>query len=304
MNAPTFTDAVAPERIGFVDSFGLRLSVYEWGNPAAQPILMYHGMFDHGRGFDRLAPLLSDRYRVVALDARGHGDSDWAEGYAWHSDVGDVVNVMRWLDKPCFLLGHSKGGGQVIDAAIAAPELARAVVNLDGFGPPPEGFDHPRRNASEATTAPAHFAEYLDRRRGLLEQRTWRPYATFDEMVARRSQQNPSLSVEWLRYFLYHGARESEDGWRWKVDPMAGMGFGPFRPEWIGPSYQQLRVPLLAVIGSVEDTWGPLPEEVLAERLRHVETLERATVQGAGHFIHMEKPAATAALVRSFLERQ
>ena len=144
MQPPTFADAVAPERSGFVDSFGLRLAVYEWGDPAAEPILMYHGMFDHGRGFDRLAPLLAERYRVIALDARGHGDSDWADAYAWHADIADVVNVMRWIGRPCFLLGHSKGGGQVIDAATAAPELARAVVNLDGFGPPPEGF-HLRR---------------------------------------------------------------------------------------------------------------------------------------------------------------
>jgi len=302
MQPPTFPGAVAPERRGTVESFGLRLAVHEWGDPDAEPILLYHGMFDHGRGFDLLAPLLADRYRVVALDARGHGDSDWAEGYPWPRDVDDVVNAMRWLGRPCFLLGHSKGGGQVIDAAIDAPELVRAVVNLDGFGPPPDGFDPPRRNDTQATTTPGRFAEFLDRRREIAATRAWRPYATFDEMVERRGKQNPSLSQEWLRYFLYYGARESEDGWRWKVDPLAGMGFGPWRPDWIGEGYQLLPVPMLAVIGSVPDTWGPLPEEILSERLRHVPVLERATVEGAGHFIHMEKPAETAALVRDFLE--
>ena len=41
-------------------------------------VLLCHGMFDHGRGFDLLAPLLADRFRVVAMDARGHGESSWA----------------------------------------------------------------------------------------------------------------------------------------------------------------------------------------------------------------------------------
>jgi pimeloyl-ACP methyl ester carboxylesterase len=60
---------------------------------------------------------------------------------------------------------------------------------------------------------------------------------------------------------------------------------------------------LLAVIGSEQDTWGPLPEAVLAERLAHVPQLSRATVPGAGHFVHMEEPARTAEVLLAFLER-
>ena len=60
---------------------------------------------------------------------------------------------------------------------------------------------------------------------------------------------------------------------------------------------------LLAVIGGTPDTWGPLPEPILAERLAGVRRLERATVEGSGHFIHMEKPRETAALTLDFVER-
>lgn len=299
---PPFSGAVAPERTTSVTSFGLRLCVHEWGDPEGEPLLMYHGMYDHARGFDLIAPLLSERYRVVSLDARGHGDSDWAEAYSWPADVGDIVNTMRWIGEPCHLLGHSKGGGQMIDAAISEPELARAVVNLDGFGPSPDDELRPRPRASEAETTPERFAEFLDRRRTLAADRTWRAYPTFDALVERRQTQNPTLSTEWLRYFLHHGARESEDGWRWKADPMVGMGFGPWRPDWIAGGYARLTVPMLAVVGSVPDTWGPLPEEVLVERLAHVGQLDRATVEGAGHFIHMEKPVETATLVRDYLQ--
>jgi pimeloyl-ACP methyl ester carboxylesterase len=121
--------------------------------------------------------------------------------------------------------------------------------------------------------------------------------------VERRRAQNPRLSKDWLHYFVFHAARRLDDGWTWKSDPLATDGFGPWKVEWIGPSWRQLRAPLLAVIGSEPDTWGPLPESVLSERLANVPELSRATVPGAGHFVHMEEPAQTAEVLLAFLER-
>lgn len=302
LEAPSYPGAVAPERSRRLESLDVSLQLFEWGDPAATPIVCTHGMFDHARGFDRLAPLLASSLRVVAVDARGHGDSGWADSYPWDSDVADIVNVLRDLDRPAFLLGHSKGGGQVLDAAIALPDAVLGVIDLDGFGPPPEGFDHPHRPEA-GKSLPERFASWLDFRRGAAESRSWRPYDSFEALVERRSQQNPLLPRDWLRYFLFHGARRDPDGWRWKVDPHAASGFGPWRPDWLAESWARLAVPLLAVIGSVPDTWGPLPEPILAERLGGVRQLERATVEGSGHFIHMEKPDETAALALDFVRR-
>jgi pimeloyl-ACP methyl ester carboxylesterase len=55
------------------------------------------------------------------------------------------------------------------------------------------------------------------------------------------------------------------------------------------------------VIGS-SPTWGPLPESVIGPRLANVPRLERATIAGAGHFVHMEQPRATAELLLAWLE--
>jgi pimeloyl-ACP methyl ester carboxylesterase len=279
----------------------VRLRLHEWGDPAAAPLVLCHGMFDHGRGFDTLAPLLAERFRVVAIDARGHGDSGWADAYGWTADLADIANVLRWLDRPAHLLGHSKGGGQATDAACHSFERVRQVVNIDGFGPSPEGF-RPPGFEMDTRSLPERFAAFLDGRRAE-EERAWRVYASLDELVARRRRMNPRLSPEWLRYFLFHAARPVEGGFVWKVDPLAAGGFGPWKPEWIGPFWRRLRAPLLAVIGSERDTWGPLPEDLIQERLGSVPRLERATVQGAGHFVHMERPRETAALVLDWLER-
>ena len=291
MFEPHFPGVEAPARSWTFSSFGVRLHVVEWGDAAADPVVLTHGMWDHARSFAAFAPLLARRYRVLALDARGHGDSGWAAAYNWAHDIWDIVALLQRLDRPAFLVGHSKGGGQATDAARAAPLLARKLVNIDGFGPPPFTNEPP---------PPVGLAGFLDKRRALRD--SWRPYESLDDLVERRRAQNPRLSRDWLRYFAYHGARQHEDGWRWKSDPYMAYGFGPWRPEWIAPSYESLYVPMLAIIGSETDTWGPLPPEILEPRLKHVPHLERCTIEGAGHFVHIEKPVETAAAVLDFLE--
>jgi pimeloyl-ACP methyl ester carboxylesterase len=283
---------VAPERTATIDSVGVRLNLLEWGDSQAQPLVLTHGMWDHARSFAAFAPLLAERFRVVAVDARGHGDSGWAGAYAWPLDVADIVNVVRWLRRRVHLLGHSKGGGQATDAARAVPDLVMKVVDIDGFGP---------RSDDDGRPLPVRLAEFLDLQRNRAQRNSWRPYSSLDDLVERRRAQNPRLSREWLRYMAFHGAREERDGWRWKADPLMGHGFGPWQPEWIGPSYATLRVPMLAIIGSEHDTWGPLPERILAERLAGVRHLERCTIPGAGHFVHIERPAETAHAVLAFL---
>ena len=59
---------------------------------------------------------------------------------------------------------------------------------------------------------------------------------------------------------------------------------------------------MLAVVGGVPDTWGPLPEPMLSKRLAHVPRLDRAVVEDAGHFMHIEKPEETAHLIQDWLE--
>lgn len=289
---PAFPGAVEPERERTVRSLGIDVHVAEWGDPDADPVLLCHGFWDHVRSFALLAPLLARRYRVVAMDARGHGDSGWAGAYSWTTWVTDIVNVIRDLGRPVLLVGHSMSGGQTTDAARAVPELVRRLVNIDGFGPPPEDPQRPAKLAE--------LTRYLNYRRRLARQRDWNPYPSLDDLVRRRREQNPRLSEDWLRYFLYWGARRDADGWRWKSDPQMAAGAGPWRPDWIGPGFATLRMPLLAVVGSEADTWGPLPERILGERLRHAPQLERATVAGAGHFVHIEQPEATARVIEDF----
>lgn len=300
---PPCPGAVPPEREHWIACRGAHIHAVEWGDPDAPPVLCTHGMFDHAHCFDLLAPLLADRFRVIAMDARGHGESDRVDAYRWPDDVDDILEVLDWIGRPAHLVGHSKGGGQATDATMLGGGRVRQLVNLDGFGPPEEGFTQPGRAPRPADLSAAEMFElYLERRRGLATRGEWRPYPDLETLIDRRLEQNPRLGREWIRYFCHFGAEHGEDGWRWKVDPMAAMGFGPFKPEWIAPMWRHVSVPVLAVTGDVPDTWGPLPEPLLSERLAHFPDCRRAVVPDSGHFMAIEQPAFTAGLILDFLE--
>ncbi len=112
---------------------------------------------------------------------------------------------------------------------------------------------------------------------------------------------NPRLSFEWLCHLVSVGAREDPDGWRWKIDPsMRFGGFGPWRPEWTITRLPGLPMPFLGILGTEEDPmgWGTEVELVTPFLPDHgrIESLA-----GVGHFVHIERPDAVAAMVLEFL---
>jgi pimeloyl-ACP methyl ester carboxylesterase len=297
--AVSFPGACAPERSRTVVSHGLRIAVHEWGDPDAPPLALAHGGFDFARTFDVFAPLLAAAgWRVVAWDQRGHGDSDHAAMYSWDADLRDALAVIDSVVPGSLpVVGHSKGGAEMVQFTAALPHRVSRLVNLDGLPSRramPDVPDHERTKmlAGELTG-------WLDfRRRAATRQR--RP-DTLDGLAGRRAVMNPRLSREWLRYLVSVGARHDADGWRWKIDPALRMGgFGPWRPEWSMDRLPGLGVPMLAVLGMQPEMmgWVTPPDEVEA----HLPPGSRVVpIEDAGHFVHIEQPERIAGLVLDFL---
>jgi pimeloyl-ACP methyl ester carboxylesterase len=257
-------------------------------------------MWDHSRGFDLFAPWLAEHYRVVAIDARGHGDSDWSDYYVWDQDVRDIVRVVQSLGDKVRLLGHSKGGGQATAAAVVAADHVYRLVNIEGFGPPKGPIGPPGRPPREPDS-PQAFTEFLEGRKRLTARPSFRAYPALDELVERRKRTNPRLSAEWLRYFCWHGSRRTGEGFQWKVDPIAGSDAGPYNVDWIAPGWSGVRAPMLAISGKEPDTWSLGSVETIIERLAYIKDVERVEIAAAGHFPHMEQPAETARVVLDFM---
>jgi lipase len=107
----------------------VRLHVREWGEPDAPPVVCVHGVQAYGGRFRRLAEdRLADRFRVVAVDLRGHGQSGRDEPWTLAAHIDDLVDT---FGEPAVWIGHSFGGRLVAELIARRPELVRKAVLLD-----------------------------------------------------------------------------------------------------------------------------------------------------------------------------
>jgi pimeloyl-ACP methyl ester carboxylesterase len=294
-----YPGAREPERRRTVDADGIELAVYEWGRPDAEPLILAHGAFDFARTFNVFAPLLADAgYRVVSWDQRGHGDSAHAALYSWAADERDMLAVVESTTRePCVAVGHSKGGAMLVHTIQALPERFTRFVAIDGLP-----FRSPRPDDATRQFKPIKadiLKEWLDHRRAGSYVR--KP-GTLEELARRRARMNPRLPHEWLCYLVTQGARCDADGWRWKIDPSLRMGgFGPHRARWVTERLPGFPIPLLAIFGTVSEPMGWRVDP--ADLVPYYPASARVeTLQDTGHFIHIERPHETAALVLEFLK--
>ncbi|MFJ3159711.1 alpha/beta fold hydrolase [Streptomyces kanasensis] len=106
-----------------------KLSYLDFGGPG-KPLLALHGHYNEASAFASLAGALAPRWRVIALDQRGHGDSDRATGYERDDYIADVVAFHRHLGAgPVPVLGHSLGGVNAYQFAARHPDkVSRLIV--------------------------------------------------------------------------------------------------------------------------------------------------------------------------------
>ena len=118
---------------GFVDLHGLSFHYRDWGG-RGEPLLLLHGLASNSRIWDLTAPLLARRFRVLALDQRGHGLSDKPdEGYDFQSVTSDLQAFIQalGLERPG-LVGHSWGANVALQFAVDQPDAASWLVLVDG----------------------------------------------------------------------------------------------------------------------------------------------------------------------------
>jgi pimeloyl-ACP methyl ester carboxylesterase len=216
MSAPPpawFARAIAaPYTEHFTTVDELPLHYVRWGQAAAggspkQPVVLIHGGGAHAFWWGFLAPLLADRYDVLALDLTGHGDSGRRERYpreVWTHDILAVLDHAELASRP-FLVGHSMGGFvATVTAAEHGERLAGAIL-VDSPIRPIRESERPTEERSrsgwsfERMTPYADFESAVRRFRPLPDQPT--PYPFLVEYVASRS------------------VREDPDGFTWKFDP-------------------------------------------------------------------------------------
>ncbi len=126
--------APAPTPVSFVGLDGAKLSADAWGKSDAQPVLLLHGGGQTRHAWDGAAANLATRgYLAIAVDARGHGESDWASDgiYTLELFAQDLRCVASQLQRPAALVGASLGGSSVMIAVGALGLDPPAIVLVD-----------------------------------------------------------------------------------------------------------------------------------------------------------------------------
>jgi pimeloyl-ACP methyl ester carboxylesterase len=273
----------AQPQSAFLSVNGLRVHYLDWGQPNALPVVCVHGYTSSAQAFNALARHFQSRFRLIAPDVRGHGETSWSPtgAYQYHDQISDLAGFIDALGLERFILiGTSMGGIIAMAYAGAHPErLLRLVINDIG----PDAEVGSQRITQTVGDRPEQFSS--------LE----------DAMAYRRlvSPITANRSMEDQRELALGVLRQQPDGrWVWKMDPayirQRVQQGAPARPP-LWPALQRITCPTLVVWGRNSDVLS----EAQARRMVDVlPAAELVVVPGIGHAPTLVEPGVLAALER------
>jgi len=262
----------------FLDVNGLRMHYVDWGGEGKPPLVMVHGLDRNARTFDHLATRFTSKYRVIAIDMRGHGDSGWdPQGrYLVEDHLGDLEGIVQQLKlRNLVLWGNSTGGRVVQVFAGQHPDLVSHVISED-VGP-----ERPRQIAD-------NYAKRVQQ-----EQAGW---ASEEELLAQLKKGNPRMPTAVLEPYVRYGTKKRADGRiEWKRDPQLVKGFVA-TDLW--RFVRNIRSPILYIIGGRSNI---VPAETQDELRKTLPNAQITTIPDVGHYPSDEKTDEVVTIVNRFL---
>lgn len=301
-------------RSAYVRANGIRLHYLDWGGDGP-PLLLLAGMGCSVHIFDRFARRFLDRFHVLALDRRGHGDSDCPEsGYDAETFTEDLL---RFLDavrvERVNLAGHSMGHIKLCQMGGQHPERVLKLVFLDAAydNASPDAQALMQRNPLPGMI-PAWPADDLH---------------SFEEYAAVVRRRYPALDAVWgapMETQLQHTVRTTPEGR--VVDRMPDPVAAAIQATFAGytPQYAALRMPVLSIV-CLRDGTDYLSSEYMTEQQkarvleyfsadllpqvhRSIERFRRAVpharileIPGGHHYCFLKHEQVVVAAMRDFL---
>ncbi|WP_228818861.1 alpha/beta fold hydrolase [Nocardia transvalensis] len=269
---------------------GITLAGESWGPDDGPPTVFLHGGGQTRHSWKESgAALAKAGMRAVLLDARGHGESDWAPdgNYTREAMTGDLLGILRELGRPAIVVGASMGGlTSLLATARPGSELIAGLVLVDVV-PRPE---------HRGVTRVLNFLG--GHREG---------FATLEEAADAVAAYLPHRARPRTTEGLRRNLRQREDGrWYWHWDPAMLSGRGEdieLHSEALEQAARQLTIPVLLVRGRLSDV---VSEQGVADFRALVPHLEYVEIGGAAHTaasdVNDEFSDAVVDFVRAHLE--
>ena len=263
----------------------MRFHYLDWGTAGLPPVVFLHGGGLNAHTWDLVCLALRRARHCVALDQRGHGESEWSPqmDYSTESQVGDLDAFVEALGLERFVLvGMSLGGVNALAwAGRNSPRLAGLVLVDVG----PEIRTDGVRKIAAFTSENA-------------------PLDSVDQFVEKALAFNPRRNRDLLRRSLLHNLRRMPDGrWMWKYDQRhrgkVDPGAQARRRDLLWSAVDGVECPTLVVRGAQSDVFHDEDAERLAGRLRDGRWVR---VEGAGHTVQGDNPAGLLVPLSAFLD--
>ena len=249
-------------------------------------VVLVHGALGDFRQWRPITDSLSRDFHVVALSRRFH----WPNlnrrdegGYTFAAHSADLAAVLRKLNRPAHLVGHSWGAGVTLLTALEFPELVRTLTLIE----PPF--------ASVVAGGTPQFASELSSRTALV--------STIADRVGAGALEDASEAlINWVQgdaSGFRRLPREVQEGLHANA-PTIGPTFASAPPQVTCEQIGRLRLPVLVLRGERTRLWYQLIAEATASCIPDAKS---APIADAAHMVIVEQPRRTAELIRSFIAR-
>ncbi len=267
-----------------IEMRGLRFHYRDWAakRAGAPALVLLHGYTSHARSWDAFAEAMTDRYRVLALDQRGHGETGWApaDKYGTPEMADDFTAFVKALKLEGFdLCGLSMGGMVAIEYAGRRPKELRRVSIVD-IGP-----DIVRSGMERIQTGV--------RQNDVFESR--------DAAFAEARKANPRPPEAHHRHRMDMSLMRTEDGkWTYRYDRALRSPNNLRRrdPEGAWASCAAIAVPAQLIRGELSDI---LSVETAKKMMETIPNLRFDTVKDSGHSVPLDAPDGFLKAAREFL---
>ena len=291
-------------RIETMVADGRTVSALRWGD-AEPELVLVHGGAQNAHTWDTVALALGRP--LIAVDLPGHGHSQWRDDGAYSpANLADDVAVVVAAHAPRAraIVGMSLGGLTSMELAVRHPDLVRSLVMIDIT---------PGVNAAKTKA----ITDFVDGPQS---------FASFDDLLARTKEHNPTRSESSLRRGILHNAHQLSDGsWQWRYDRSSharragasDTAATDAAPESAGSEGAGAEDATAAVLSPLWDDFGSITAPIklvrgslspvvddddIAEARRRQPTLDVEIVDGAGHSVPGDRPVELAELLARWLD--
>ena len=261
---------------------GLKLHYLDWGNTKQQTMILLHGFIAHAHSWDGFAAKMQDSYHVIALDQRGHGDSDWAQDGAYtaedfRDDLAAFIDTLE-VEKPV-IVGHSMGGRNAIIYAGTHPEKTDRLVAID----------------SRLRSDPINAMAIQLMANSILEHLT-----SIEEGVEALIKFSPSIPRELAEDLVANGARKLADGsYAPKFDlTMKDQALSKLLVSDLWSYLEKIICPTLIMRGANSPI---MPKDVAQKMVEVLPNGQFSEIENAGHLVPQENHVAFENAVIAFL---